>query len=373
MSRPVAPTEDAAAAAYSGALAEYLETRSEVMLYRASLLSQDLVAAGLGPDEIVALHAEAFEAVTARYSFRARARASSDALQFLLETMIAFGLEYQAVMEVRLRDQASASEARGAVDQRRIAEVEADASRARQRAAESERLDAEKSEVLTSVAHELRTPLTAVAGNVQLVARLTAQGQHDRVPLLLERVQDALAHLIRLTRDLLDAGRSAETPLDRAPLDLDAVARRACEWVASVAAEKGVALECAPGPELTVLGDREALQRAIGNLVANAVRYTPAGGRVTVRGIARPDEAIVEVADTGIGIAPEEHARVFEKFYRSVEARRTDSHGLGLGLALAQQLTAAHGGRIEVESAPGRGSTFRLALPRRPTDRGGPP
>jgi signal transduction histidine kinase len=335
------------AESYAGVLADYLRTRSETALYQASLLSQRFVERGVGPEEVVAVHAEAFHRATVGFNYREQARASGDGLQFLLEAMIAHGVHYQTTMESRLRDHA----------ERAAAE--------RTRADLAERLVDEKSEMLTIVAHELRTPLTGVKGNVDLAARLVEQGRPESLPVLLGRTKDAIEHLSRLTRDLLDAGRGREPELERAPVDLNGVLTLACAWIAPIAVERGVSLAYAPGSApVVVLGDADALQRVAGNLLSNAVRYTPAGGRVEVTCAATSTSAIVEVVDTGIGIAPEQHGRIFEKFYRSPDAHRIDTQGLGLGLAIVQRIVAAHGGRIQVESAVGHGSTFRVALPR---------
>jgi signal transduction histidine kinase len=344
-----APAADRAdpAVAYAAALAEYLTTRGEAALYQASLLSQRFVEQGVGPEEIVALHAEAFHHAAVGLNYREQARAAGDGLQFLLEAMIAHGVQYQAAMEARLRAQADHAAAE------------------RARADQAERLVDEKSDVLTVVAHELRTPLTGAKGNVDLAARLVEQGRPETLPLLLARTQDAIAHLSRLTRDLLDAGRGREPEIERRPVDLDDVLAKASAWVIELAAEKGVVLSYAPASApVVVLGDADALQRVAANLLSNAVRYTMAGGRVAVSCAATSTAAIVEVVDTGIGIPQEQHGRIFEKFYRSPDAHRLDTHGLGLGLAIVQRVVAAHGGRVQVESAPGAGSTFRVTLPR---------
>ena len=110
-------------------------------------------------------------------------------------------------------------------------------------------------------------------------------------------------------------------------------------------------------------GDADALLSVFGNLITNAIHYTPAEGRITVACGAADGKAWVTIADTGIGMTPEVQERIFEKFYRAREARAVEAQGLGLGLSLVHELVQARGGCVEVESAPGRGSTFRIVLP----------
>ncbi|MDX5312563.1 MAG: ATP-binding protein, partial [Rhodococcus sp. (in: high G+C Gram-positive bacteria)] len=135
----------------------------------------------------------------------------------------------------------------------------------------------------------------------------------------------------------------------------------------AVAPERTVELEVFDGPGTPeVLGDDARLRQVLGNLVTNALTHTPAGAHVTVRvGTAGPD-AVLEVVDTGPGLNEADRARVFERFYRADVSRARSSGGSGLGLSIVAALVAAHGGRVEVESAPGAGSTFRVLIPRMP-------
>ena len=132
----------------------------------------------------------------------------------------------------------------------------------------------------------------------------------------------------------------------------------------SAAAEKGLVLVHDDAlSSVSVVGDADALLSVFGNLLANAIRYTPAGGSITVRCGADDGEAWATISDTGIGMAPEIQERIFEKFYRAREARDVEAQGLGLGLSLVQELVQAHGGRVDVQSALGEGSTFRSCTP----------
>jgi signal transduction histidine kinase len=132
----------------------------------------------------------------------------------------------------------------------------------------------------------------------------------------------------------------------------------------AVAEEKNITLARAGGPfSVRVIGDEDALLTILGNLLSNAIRYTPEGGEITVRHWSDADRAWVEVKDNGIGMTPQQQAHIFEWFYRAPEARQVESQGMGLGLALVHRLLEALGGRIEVDSSPGSGSVFRACLP----------
>ncbi len=323
---------------YAEVLNRYLAEPGERALYDASLLSRDLVRAGIGPEEIVALHVEALEQALGACSLRQQARCIGNGHQFLLEVMIAYGLAYSEYLELKVRE----------------------------RDEEAERAEQARVELLATVAHELRTPLTAALGNIDLATRSLSRGRADRVPGLLGTTREALGRLSRLTANLARATQDGPPPLAPAPHDLCLLLADACTWVEPAAAEKGIAVvRNGLPPALPVECDADAMLSVFGNLLSNAVRYTPNDGRVCVACGVEGDEVWVNVADTGIGMAPEVKARIFEKFYRAREARDVEAQGLGLGLALVNDLVVAHGGRVEVESEPGAGSTFRVVLPRR--------
>ncbi|MDT0630815.1 ATP-binding protein [Rubrivirga sp. S365] len=219
---------------------------------------------------------------------------------------------------------------------------------------------------LDDVAHDLRTPLTAVRGTAELALR------RDREP---EAYRAALARVVEAAeaaQDTLDTvldvaeAESGALHLDLAPVDLDGLARDVADLYELAASEKNVTLSADLGRGGAVRADAARLRRALANLVDNAVKYTPPGGRVTVttgRDAGRPGgaEAWVAVRDTGAGIAPDELERVWDRLYRSERTRH--ERGLGLGLGLARAIAEAHGGRVTAESGVGEGSTFTLALP----------
>jgi len=341
----VAPIET-----YDQVLAEYVRSGSEAALYQASLLSQSCIESGLGPEDIVALHFESLEKVLGSRRPLERVRLLGDAQQFLLEVMIAYGVQYREYLELRLKES--------------LRDAESQAELGRTRVLDAERLDRERSELLAIIAHEMRTPLTAALGNLDLANRSLERGRTDRVSPLLGSAREALQRLSRLSADLVEVSRGTAPELRFAPLELDDVVVQACAWAEAAAAEKGVTFVVERGATAVVVSaDSDALLSLLGNLLANAIRYTPTGGRVTLRQGHDQGWAWVEVADTGIGMSDEVQARIFEKFYRAPEARGVEVQGLGLGLALVRQLVDGHGGRVEVESSLDQGSTFRVFLP----------
>jgi signal transduction histidine kinase len=352
------PETDNPTDAYAEALAAYCSDRSEAALYRASLLSQTFVESGLGPEDIIALHCQSLDSILEGRPARDQVLANGDAHQFLLEIMIAYGVKYKEFLELRLSQTLREAESRSA--------------RERERIQEAERIGREKDEILAVIAHELRTPIAVARGSVDLAVRSLTRGRVDSVQPLLGTTREAIDRLSRLTGDLVEASRGMPQRLERRPQPLDRIVEQAYAWAHPAASAKGVDLRHEHSPTATVVvGSSDALLSVFGNLLSNAIRYTSAGGRVTIRQGDQDEWTWVEVADTGIGMSPEVQARIFEKFYRAPEARAVESQGLGLGLALVQQLIAAHDGRVEVLSSAGTGSTFKVWL-RRGEGTGGP-
>jgi two-component system, OmpR family, sensor histidine kinase BaeS len=221
--------------------------------------------------------------------------------------------------------------------------------------------DRQRRMLVSDVAHELRNPLTnlrgyldgAEEGVVELDADLVASLQEEAE--LLERLMDDLQQLA-----LADAGALA---LDLRPVDVAEVATQAVASSRPVAAEAGIDIEVVTTGRAIVSGDASRLRQVVGNLVANAVRYTPAGGVVTVRCTAGDDRVTVEVEDTGPGIAEEHLPHLFDRFYRVDPSRTRATGGAGIGLAIVRTLTEAHGGSVEVHSTVGSGTRFTVHLP----------
>jgi len=224
---------------------------------------------------------------------------------------------------------------------------------------------------VADASHELRTPLTSIRGFAELHRQgaVSGPGELDRV---LKRVEDEAARMGLLVDDLLLLARlDQQRPLVHEPVDLLDLARDATHDAAAVAPDRAVELEVTGDGVPVVMGDDARLRQVFANLLANAVTHTPAGSPIRVRLGADNSSgmAAVEVVDSGPGLSAEQSARVFERFYR-VDASRTRAHGgSGLGLSIVAALVAAHGGRVEVDSAPGAGATFRVLLPLAPVVR----
>ncbi|MGH2346047.1 MAG: sensor histidine kinase [Chloroflexota bacterium] len=215
----------------------------------------------------------------------------------------------------------------------------------------------------SAASHELRTPLTVLRGNMEvaLLNRRSPEEYED----ILRGAADEATRMGVLVADLLAwarAQRDAEA-LALELLDLGAVAREAAEGIRPLAVGKQQTLEVRLDGSLLVQGDPLKLRQALSNLIDNAVAYTPAGGTVRLTGRRERRHVIVEVGDTGPGIAAEHLPRLFEPFYRVDTARSGDSAHTGLGLALADWIVRAHQGRLSVESRVGEGTVFTLTLP----------
>ena len=214
-------------------------------------------------------------------------------------------------------------------------------------------------------AHELRTPLTALKGELEVALR-AARSPEEYRRVLHSGLED-VEHLIRLVEDLLLFSRSAAA-LGPPParVELEPLVLEALEAGARSAQGAGVTVRADALEPAAVLGDAGALRRALGNLVDNAIKYTPAGGKVELSLVAAEGQARIVVRDTGIGIDPADAARIFDPFVRLDAARTRDAGGAGLGLALVRAIVDAHGGAIAVESTPGAGSRFTIRLPLAP-------
>jgi signal transduction histidine kinase len=237
----------------------------------------------------------------------------------------------------------------------------------RQLAEQNERLvelDQLKDEFVSSVSHELRTPLTAVTGYVEL---LLEDENDERSRRYLEIVERNALRLRELVDDLLFAARlqvGGLVELDRVPVDLVLLAEEAVETAAPTAASAGVDLRLRADPELPLLeGDPERLSRLLANLVSNAIKFTPAGGRVEVALARDGDSVQLEVSDTGTGIPEEEGDRLFERFFRSQAALDRRVPGTGLGLYISKAIVDAHAGRIAIRGELDRGTVVAVTLP----------
>lgn len=216
-------------------------------------------------------------------------------------------------------------------------------------------------ESVADLAHELRTPVSG------LLSRIEAA--QDNV---LEDVQANLeamhSEALRLSVLLDDLTRLAEAQrpgmlIEKHPLDLATVGEEQAKAFASRFAEKGIDFETTLAPAL-ILGDAGRLNQIASNLLENALRYTPSGRRVALRVYEEDGSSVLEVADAGIGIAPDDLRHIFTRFWRGEKSRSRETGGAGIGLAIVAELVHAHDGRIDVESKLGQGSVFRVTLPR---------
>jgi two-component system sensor histidine kinase KdpD len=223
--------------------------------------------------------------------------------------------------------------------------------------------EARREHLVATLSHELGTPITSLRMAVELLGRAAERLDPEQRELVAAAHEDVV-RLQDVSRRFLDLARSRATSiaLERGTLDVAAVVERVVRIFAAQAKEKGVAIETRAAAAGSVVGDETKLTWALSNLLANALRYTPSGGRIDVDATTEDGEIRLSVHDTGPGIPLEQQERVFERYAQS--SRAGDIGGAGLGLAIVRDIVQAHGGRILLESAPGQGTRFTLALPR---------
>jgi signal transduction histidine kinase len=220
-----------------------------------------------------------------------------------------------------------------------------------------------KEDFFATVSHELRSPITSVREAAHLLAEEVPGPLTAKQARLVAIVRRSTERLLRLVNQILDMSRlrAGVLPLEYMPLDLDWLIARAIEELRPQADEARVAIARERiGTRFTVLGDEDRLVQVLVNLLANAVRFTPVGGRVTVRLVDAGPECEIQVEDTGVGIPAAELPHVFETYRQAHPGRG----GTGLGLAIVRGLVHAHGGRVTAESQEGKGSRFTVLLPR---------
>jgi heavy metal sensor kinase len=214
----------------------------------------------------------------------------------------------------------------------------------------------------TALAHELRTPIAALRGEIELTAMRPGAG--DELRRAAASQLEELDKLKRLIDQLLTLARaeSGQIPLTRERVDLGALAVSTVEQVELVAQANGLELTCDADEGVAVMGDAEWLERLLLNLLDNAFKFTPRGGRVAVRVTAEGPLARLEISDTGIGMAGDVVPHVFERFYRADPARSSSARGVGLGLSLVKWIADRHEATVHAASGPGPGSTFRIDI-----------
>jgi two-component system, OmpR family, sensor kinase len=215
---------------------------------------------------------------------------------------------------------------------------------------------------VADASHELRTPLTSVRGLAEYGLQQGDAATREELLRLMSQITGEADRMSRLVADLLllarfDTGR----PLERRPTDLASLAAEAVQRARVIDPGRPITIEAAD--PVIIDGDEERLQQVIDNLIGNALRHTPSGSPVAVTVTGGASHADLTVTDHGPGMTKEQASRVFERFYRTDDARTRERGGAGLGLAIAASLAAAHGGEITVDTAPGQGAAFHLRLP----------
>jgi len=226
-------------------------------------------------------------------------------------------------------------------------------------------LDHLKDNLISVVSHELRTPLTSILGYLELLDQdrdqLTQRQRH-----FLGVVGRNADRLLNIVVDLLFVAQAhaGQMVLDRRPVDLSELVDEAVDAALPAANERQITVTVVPCVETAVRGDRQRLAQVLDNLLSNALKFTPRNGAVEVRLSAARDEVVLEVADTGIGIPASAQRELFTRFFRTDAAIAAAIQGTGLGLSIVKAIVDGHGGRVGVESAEGKGATFRVTLPR---------
>ena len=219
--------------------------------------------------------------------------------------------------------------------------------------------------------HELRTPLTVIRGELEALVENTAfpAEVRDRMADILEEVE----RLVRIVEGLLLVSRleTGEGQMKRDILSLGAIAESVADQMELLADEKKLKLRREIDPLIAVEGDEVRLKQVVVNLLDNAIKYTPASGSVELNVRSEGDEAVLEVADTGIGVSPAQALRVFDRFFRAEEVRSGRIEGTGLGLSIVQSIAEAHGGSIRMASREKQGTSFVVRLPRCKTGESG--
>jgi two-component system phosphate regulon sensor histidine kinase PhoR len=229
---------------------------------------------------------------------------------------------------------------------------------------EEMRVEAIKKDFVANVSHELRTPLANIKGYSETLLD-EGLGESDNSKEFLRIIDKHATRMSRLIDDLLILSRleSRQISVERAPIDIDELIGFSVSGFSKQARDKGIELSCDVVENLpSALGDRDRLEQVMVNLLDNAIKYTPSGGKVSVAAYMESGAIRIDVADTGIGIPVKDLPRIFERFYRVDKARSRELGGTGLGLAIVKHIIQGHGTRVWVESDFGKGSRFSFAL-----------
>ena len=233
------------------------------------------------------------------------------------------------------------------------------------RSRDVERADRLKSEFLASMSHELRTPLHTIIGFSELLGEELEGPLNAKQKRFVEHIHNDSMHLLELINDILDLSKIEEGRLELKPepFDLTAVVAESVVSVRTLADVKMLTIETALDVPVAIEADRLRVKQVLVNLLSNAVKFTPDGGKVRVEAGIHDGFAVIAVCDTGVGIPREEHRSIFDKFHQVGATAKGVREGTGLGLAITKRLVEEHGGSIQVESEPSRGSRFTFTIP----------
>jgi PAS domain S-box-containing protein len=340
-------------------------TRDELLGQSIDILVPDSVRAGHAQHRAAYLHSPAVRPMGTGLDLRARRK---DGIEIPVEISLSPNTAADASVTAVIRD----------ISQRRHAEEEVRALQAsylaelEDRHRDADRANRLKSEFLASMSHELRTPLHTIIGFSELLAEESEGLLNEKQRRFLTHIRRDSEHLLELINEVLDLSKieAGNLSLRPEPVLLAASIADAVSSIQPRAALKSIALEDRATFPGAVLADPTRLKEVLYNLLSNAVKFTPEAGRVWIETAPYDDHAgesprsvCITVADNGIGISPEEQVNVFEKFYQVGHATSGVREGTGLGLAICKRLVEMQGGRIWLESAPGRGSRFHFTLP----------
>jgi signal transduction histidine kinase len=215
------------------------------------------------------------------------------------------------------------------------------------------------------MSHELRTPLHTVIGFSELLAEELEGSLTEKQKRFVDHIHRDANHLLELINDILDLSKieAGRLELRAEPFDLGVVVEESLASFRALALAKSITIERELPPNLMLEADRLRFKQIVVNLLSNAVKFTPEGGRVRIRARLAHEDVLVSVEDTGVGIPKEAHTAIFDKFYQIGETTKGVREGTGLGLAITKRLVEQHGGRIELESEPGKGSRFTFSVP----------
>jgi len=230
---------------------------------------------------------------------------------------------------------------------------------------ELQRANRLKSEFLASMSHELRTPLHTIIGFSELLGEKLEGPLNDKQTRFVQHIHKDALHLLELINDVLDISKIEADRLELRPeaFDFTALIAESLASVRSLADAKSHVLETTSDVPTAIEADRLRIKQVLVNLLSNAIKFTPEGGRIGLDARVQDSFVVVSVSDTGVGIPPEEHEAIFDKFHQVGATTKGVREGTGLGLAITKRLVEQHGGRIWVQSKPQEGSTFLFTLP----------